>query len=184
MHQKQKKFEHPDRVAELNPSGTLKKIGLSNQMTFCDIGAGTGIFTMSAAKLTDAQVYALEIDQDMVDLINEKAQQTGQSNVEVRLVENGLFPLSDSCVDLALMVTVLHEIPDPIAFLAETKRILKQEGRVAVIEFHKRDTPSGPPIPHRIEQERVVDLFFGIGFEPSVAFDLGKNYYCIVFTES
>ncbi|MFA6075127.1 MAG: hypothetical protein WCV63_02675 [Negativicutes bacterium] len=44
-----KKFENPERVAELNPQLTLRAAGFERGMTLCDIGAGTGLFTFAAA---------------------------------------------------------------------------------------------------------------------------------------
>ena len=40
-----KKFENPERIAELNPRQTLQAVGFKRGMTLCDIGAGTGLFT-------------------------------------------------------------------------------------------------------------------------------------------
>ena len=47
------KLERAERIQELNPPETLKRIGLMPGNTFCDIRAGTGIFTFAAAELTE-----------------------------------------------------------------------------------------------------------------------------------
>ena len=44
MTDKAKKFENPARLDELSPESTLIRAGLSEGMSLCDIGAGTGIF--------------------------------------------------------------------------------------------------------------------------------------------
>ena len=79
------------------------------------------------------------------------------------------------------MVTVLHEIDEKVMFIAETKRMLRTEGTLAVIEFHKRKTPMGPPEAHRLGIDDVAALVQGCGLHEKRRFDLGDNFYCILF---
>ena len=46
MESKYLKFENPERVAELNPAETLKKIGLKDGQILSDIGAGKSEFSL------------------------------------------------------------------------------------------------------------------------------------------
>jgi precorrin-6B methylase 2 len=55
------KLENPARLLELAPADTLHKIGLSEGSIFCDVGAGTGVFTFPAASISNTTVYAVEI---------------------------------------------------------------------------------------------------------------------------
>jgi ubiquinone/menaquinone biosynthesis C-methylase UbiE len=180
-HKKQEKLENPDRLAELNPAGTLARIGIGTHEVFCDIGAGSGIFTVAAARMTDGIVHALEIDDEMLGLIRQKANAAELGNINAVKVEAGKFPVGDSEVDLALLVTVLHEIDDKPSFLAESRRILKSGARMAVIEFFGTETPMGPPLQHRISREDAVNAMELAGFAPIDSFDLGENLYCMVF---
>ncbi|MGD9568698.1 MAG: class I SAM-dependent methyltransferase [Sedimentibacter sp.] len=181
MRNKQLKSENPIRLLELNPSGTLKKIGLLENLTVCDIGAGSGIFTIPAATITNNTVYALEINDEMLSVIQVKAEKEGIHNIKPVKVENKRFDLEDNSVDMALMVTVLHEIDDQAAMSEEIKRILKDGGKLAIIEFHKRETPMGPPVAHRMGRDEVLDLLRKKGFTIWNDFDLGDNFYCLVF---
>ncbi len=141
MNGKQMKFENPIRVKELSPRETLKRIGLHDGGIFCDIGAGSGIFTVPAAEITKSKVYALEISDEMLSVIEEKALNNNLTNIEAKKVTSESFFMEDHCVDIALMATVLHEVADKKSFLENVKKLLKADGRVAVIEFHKRTTP-------------------------------------------
>lgn len=60
------------------------------------------------------------------------------------------FVLEDKTVSYAFMCTVLHEIEDRIQFLNEAKRILISGGKIAVIEWIKKETDWGPPVGHRM----------------------------------
>jgi len=175
------KLENPERLRELRPEETLKNIGLENGQVLCDIGAGSGIFTLPAAQITSGPVYALDVREDFLQLIQEKAQALGLNNIHTVQVEGTAFDLPDCTADIVLMVTVLHEIPDKPAFLQEIYHILKKNGKAALIEFHPRRTPMGPPPERRMQQEEVETLFSSAGFKPEEEFDLGENFYCKVF---
>lgn len=181
MNNKQTKLENPLRLEELKPIDTLIKIGLQENYRVGDIGAGSGIFTIPAAMITKNKVYALEISDEMLSVIGEKAKVEGATNIELIKVQGDHFDLLDDSIDIALMVTVLHEIPDTTVFLEEVKRILMDHGKIAVIEFHKRETSMGPPVEHRMGKDEVIDRLTNRGFMVSDEFDLGDNFYCLVF---
>jgi len=181
MNNNQIKLENPVRLEELNPTNTLKNIGLQENHILCDIGAGSGIFTIPAARITRKEVYALDINDEMLSIISRKAAAEGITNIKLMKVKDDHFEIMDNSIDIALLVTVLHEINNPAVFLAEIKRILKNNGKIVVIEFHKRDTPMGPPIGNRMGKDEVIDQLINIGFIVHMAFDLGDNFYCLVF---
>jgi len=175
------KYENPLRLKELNPVETLKKIGLEEKQVLCDIGAGSGVFTIPAAKITKSKVYALEINDEMLSVIGEKAKIENIKNIELIYVDGNKFDLEDNSIDIVLMVTVLHEIENTKIFLDEVKRILTENAKVAIIEFYKRETPMGPSVDHRMEKEEVIRLLYTIGLEVNEEFVLGDNFYCVVF---
>ncbi len=181
MHEMQAKLETPARLAELNPPDTLQRIGLKDGDALCDIGAGSGIFAIPAAQLTHGTVYAIELRADMLDIITEKARAAGLGNVMPVLSDGNSYAVADDTIDIALAVTVLHGISDKPAFLREAKRLLKPGGRMAVVEFHARETPMGPPVARRLSKEDVGAVFADAGFAAQDAFDLGGNFYCMVF---
>ncbi len=63
----------------------------------------------------------------------------------------------------------------------EIKRILKQKGKLMIIEFHKRKTPMGPPVDHRIAEEYVEEMGNSRGFKTIDKFSLGDNFYSKIF---
>ncbi len=175
------RFENPARVAELNPEATLGRLGLRAGQVVCDIGAGSGVFTLPAARMTRGRVYAIDIRRDMLDLIAGKAAAEGLDQVVLLEPRGDRYDLSDGEVDLVLMVTVLHEIDRAADVLAEVRRILATGGQVAVIEFHPWRTPMGPPPEQRMDGERIRSLLADAGFTRLDVFDLGENFACQVF---
>lgn len=181
MHHKQEKFEHPVRLAELDPPGTLARIGFGKGKVLADVGAGTGIFSFPAAAMTDQLVYALEISDDMLSILEQKIQSVGINNLKTVKVMDDRFDLPDHYADLGLLVTSFHEVEHKEPILSELVRILKPQGRVAVIEFHPWETPMGPPLDHRITREEIQEHFQAHGFLLQEEFILGDNLYCLVY---
>ena len=180
MNHRQNKLENSARLADLSPQETLLKIGLGEHDIMCDIGAGSGIFTVPAARITKNAVYAIEINDEFIDIINEKARSEKLSNIKTLRVSDDHYDLDTASVDLAVLVTVFHEIDQKEPVLAEIKRVLKSTGKLAFIEFHKRETPMGPPVEHRISREEVIRICGANGFLVLNEFDVGDNFYCIV----
>lgn len=172
------KLENPERVTELNPKETLIKIGLSGHDVFCDLGAGTGVFTYAAAEITADTIYAVEISGAMREILHLK---NNDQNVSI---EDSVQKVPTGSCDVVLLCTVLHELNDIPAMLQEIKRIMKHSGVLAIIEFHKEVTPMGPPVERRISESETVETLSLNEFVKIKGFKLGNNFYCVVFKQA
>ena len=178
------KFESPARLGELNPAVTLKNIGLEHGDVFCDIGSGTGIFTVEAAKITDNTVYAIDTSDDMLKITEGKCEALGLKNVMTIHPEGFSYPIADGQCDVVLLSTVIHEIDEKAALLKEIHRILAPQGKLVIIELHKRETPIGPPVGHRISEEQLQQIAEEHSFVQDSLTSLGENLYLSEFNKS
>ena len=179
-HHLQDKLESPERLAELSPKETLTKIGLGEHDVVCDIGAGTGIFTISAAQITNNTVFALDINDELLEIIQEKAKNLQLPNIKTMKVTGNRYDIEAGSVDFIILVTVLHEIENKDALLTEVKRIMKSTAKLAIIELHKKPTPVGHPAPPRLDPDEVTTMCKGVGLTPVNEFNLGDDHYCVV----
>lgn len=177
------KLEAPWRVKELNPSDTLRRVGVNENSILCDIGAGTGLFSIPAAFITTNNVFAIDIEQELVDFLRRKAEKESLTNLVSILAKGFNYNIDDKIVDFVIMVTVFHEILEKDTLLKEINRILSVNGKVVIIEFHKKETPFGPPLFHRIGKDEVISFCEAHGFYKNIEFNLGANFYCIVFNK-
>ncbi|MGO1470232.1 MAG: class I SAM-dependent methyltransferase [Tissierella sp.] len=180
-HEKIKKFESKERLEELSPIETLKKAGFKEGLTLCDIGAGTGVFAIPASKISNENIYALEKSEDMIEILNNRTKEKKLKNLKVKKVKSTTLPMLDNTCDLVIMVTVLHHIDDKKTMVSEIKRILKEKGKLMIIEFHKRDTSMGPPIEIKISKEELEEFARDNELKIVDKFDLGDNFYGYVF---
>lgn len=175
------KLERPDRLAELAPEATLARIGFARGDSVCDIGAGSGIFTLPAARGTSGPVYAVDPNEGLLQVLETRASAEGLTNIKILRTGAFAYDIPTGGVDLVLLVTVLHEIEAKADLLREVVRILKPSGTLCVIEFKKEPTPFGPPLDHRIGIDAVVSVCADSGFTEKERFVLGENLYCVMF---
>lgn len=177
------KFENPQRISELNPMSLLREIGVNRNSIICDIGAGTGVFSIPASQITQNKVYALDIEEDMINLLNERKTELSLTSLEPILVNTITLPLLPDTCDFVLMVTVLHEVDSPIKRLQNIKDVLKKDGKFLIVDFHKEQTPYGPPLSHRLDENTVVEWCESVGFKILKRLRLGANFYSVLATK-
>lgn len=170
------KFESPQRVAELAPANTMAKIGIKPGETFCDLGAGTGIFIKEALKLKLSEIFAVDISEGMRQILTERFEGAG-----VKVLDDINRVPQDSC-DLVLLSTVFHELDDRRAMLDEINRIIKCDGRVAIIEFRPTKIRiAGPPLDQRISEKQLVEIMRYGKLNKISAFSLSENLFCHIY---
>lgn len=169
-------YETPERLHELDPSGTLKKLGLKKDSILCDIGAGTGIFTIPAAKISANTIYAIDVTDEMLSIIAGRVKSENLTNVQLIKPEGFSYPIPSGSCDIVLMCAVYHHI-GCAELLHEIRRILKKDGKLALIEFYKKVTPYGPPVQNRISRQEIDELACKNGFAFKNESSFGENYY-------
>jgi ubiquinone/menaquinone biosynthesis C-methylase UbiE len=175
------KFENPKRLSELAVTDTLGKLGLDGDSVFCDVGAGTGIFTFAAARITCGTVYSVEISHEMLEVLGSRLGTSDVANVKIL---DRIEDVPSGLCDLILLCAVLHEVEDVSLLLRELDRILKADGTLTIIEFHKRQTSMGPPVEERLSENEVTELLDRYSFSLKDKTALGDNFYCLHFGKS
>jgi ubiquinone/menaquinone biosynthesis C-methylase UbiE len=171
----------PERRQMQDPDTILGAIGLSEGMTFSDVGCGPGFFTLPAAEVVggEGRVYALDVQREMVERVKERASAAGLGNVQAMLSKETELPLPDATADVALLANVLHESAERVAFLAEIGRTLRPNGVLGVVDWQKVEMPIGPPLADRVSPDQAESDLRAAGFEVEAAFDAGPRHYGI-----
>lgn len=177
------KLDNDWRRQNLPPNKTLERLGLKPFDTVADIGCGIGYFSIPAAEmLTDRnKVFALDTSEEMLAEVEKRALVGGVTNVITINTEEYDLKLPDDSITFAVLVNVLHEINDRKRFIGEIKRILKQEGRLAVVEWKKEEMEIGPPVGHRIGFDETARLISAEGLYRIDEIEFAGAFYGIVF---
>ena len=147
-------LEGPQRIATQKVDQVLSKLGLKPGMVIADIGAGSGLFSRPLAKAVapSGKVYAVDIQQDLLDYINKRDKEENIRNIQTVLGEFNDPKLPSRDVDLAFINDVLHHIENRAAYLKALGGYIKRDGRIAIIEMNKDD----PNTPHKNQPELLV----------------------------
>lgn len=175
------KLDNDWRRQNLPPYETLKELGLSENDVAADIGCGIGYFSIPIAEIIKSgNVYALDISSEMLAEVERRASVLQLINIITAKTEEYDLKLPDDTVSFSLLVNVLHEVNDKIKFVKEIKRITKENGKIAIIEWEKKETEMGPPIQHRLDSITVKTILMTLGFEIKKETAFAGCFYGIV----
>jgi ubiquinone/menaquinone biosynthesis C-methylase UbiE len=162
-------LEGPQRVATQKIDQVLADLSLKPGMVIADIGAGSGLFSRPLAKAVapTGKVYAVDIQQDLLDHINQRDKEENIRNIRTVLGEFDDPKLPARDVDLAFINDVLHHIEHRAVYLKALGTYIKPTGRIAIIEMNKDD----PNTPHRkqpellVSREEILKWMSDVGFK-------------------
>jgi SAM-dependent methyltransferase len=156
-HQAADWLERPEREDEERPSLALPALKLKPGDAVADIGAGSGYYTRRLAKLVGETgvVYAVDIQQEMLDLLTNKMAEAKLHNVKAVLGDIKDPKLTRGSVDLALLVDVYHEFDYPHEMIEGICAALKPGGRIAFIEFRGEDPKVPIKLLHKMTEAQV-----------------------------
>src|ERR671936_105742 len=176
-----------ERRAHIDPARALGEFGVHQTATLADLGCGPGFFTIPAAKIVGPRghVHAADVQTEMLERVREAAAANRLSNIETHLVREEPrgerwsydFGVPAASCDLALVAFVLHEAEDPASFLRAATALLKPSGRIAVLQWEKRDTYAGPAVQVRMTPDDTLEAAREAGLDARLAPSLDPDHY-------
>jgi predicted methyltransferase len=175
-----KVFDDPARDAWQKPAEVIAALKLAPEAIVADIGSGTGYFAVRLARaVPKGKVYAADVEPEMVRFLNARAAREGLAN----LTSHGAGdegPNLPGQVDLAFVVDTYHHIPRRSRYFERLKAALRPGGKIAIIDF-RLDSPTGPPVKHRIPPDQVKAEMERAGYRLEEQPDFLPNQYFLVF---
>lgn len=173
-------FEDEKRAKNLHIEQVMDILKITDGKTVADIGAGSGWFTVRAAKRVgeSGKVYAVEINEDAVKHINERAAKENFKNIETVLGKEDNPLLPQHSVDAVLILKTYHEIAEPVALLKNLRSSLNENALVGIIDRN------GTGESHGVNEEIVIEEAKRAGFALVEKFDFVKDDgmdYLLVF---
>jgi SAM-dependent methyltransferase len=159
-------LERPTREAEERTDLLLSALPLEADDVVADIGAGTGYFSLPmAARVPRGRVLAVDIQQEMLDIVTRRATSAGITNVEPLLATETDPRLPAGTVDLVLMVDAYHEFSHPQEVMTGVVKGLKKGGQVVLIEYRGED----PDVPilelHKMTEAQARKEMAAVGLD-------------------
>ena len=128
-------FESPGRDERLQINRVMDILSISPGKNVADIGAGSGWFTVRAAKrVGDGNVYAVDINPEAVRYITARAEKEKLQNVKAILSKPDDAMLPANSVDAVLLLKTYHEVEHPVELLRNVRSALRAGAKVGIID--------------------------------------------------
>jgi SAM-dependent methyltransferase len=165
------RFEAKDRAQKLQVDRVMDILAIGAGVNVADIGAGSGWFTVRAARRTGntGKVFAVDINPDFLQHVRDRARTERLSNIQTILDREDDPLLPPRSVDAVLLLKTYHEVAKPVPFLKNLRQALRPGARVGIIDRNGRGDD------HGIDARVVIDEARQAGFELAGQYDFVKG---------
>jgi ubiquinone/menaquinone biosynthesis C-methylase UbiE len=133
-------YEPAGRDGWQQPERVIETLELEPGQAVADLGSGSGYFVLPLARAVGpaGNVYAVDVDADMNEVVAERAREANLTNVTTVLAGADDARLAESSVDLLFTSNTYHHLPDRIEYFRRLRPALRPGARVAIIEYRKQ----------------------------------------------
>ncbi|MDO8574848.1 MAG: methyltransferase domain-containing protein [bacterium] len=169
----------------LNVEKITGELNIAPNETIADFGAGHGFFSIAFGKIVgpSGQVFAIDILPTALESIRSQAKIEGLFNIKIiwgNLEKPNGSTLPAGICDMVMIANILFQVPDKSSLIEEAKRVLKESGRLVVIEW-KPYIAVGPKKESRMTEAELKQLILSKGFSEIGAIDAGSHHYGFIF---
>ena len=174
-------FEYPDRDKKLQIDRVMNLLGITSGKTVADIGAGSGWFTVRAARRVGASgtVYAEDINPQYIQYINDRSKKENLPNVRTVLGTPDDPKLPAASIDAMMLMKVYHEIAHPVPVMKGLRASLRPGAKVGIIDRNGSGTD------HGLNRDVVEKEMGEAGYKVMARYDFtkadGQDYF-LIFT--
>ena len=165
------------------PSEIIEHLDIYDEMVVGDIGSGGGYFTYEFSRNVgrDGQVYAIDTDDKALDFIKNHLLTGDIQNVETLLVNPNGINLPEESVDLFFLRNVFHHIPNQQEYFKNLEKFLKEDGKIAIIDYNKRQLSFTGLFGHHTPEIVLLDIMKQAGFSLQEKYDFLPDQLFMVF---
>lgn len=170
------------------PEKNIEQLALKEGQIVADFGAGSGAYTLAAAKALrgTGKVYAVDVQKDLLTRLQNTCAAEHVGNVAFvwgDLERVGGTKLHDNSCDVVLVSNILFQAPDKKTILEEAKRILKPGGTLLVIDWTGSFNNMGPTPEQIFPEADARKLAEVVGFAFDRPMNAGNYHYGLVLTK-
>lgn len=172
-----------------NPEANIKQLELAPGSRVADFGAGSGVYTLAAARAVGerGKVYAVDVQKELLTKLSSHASAENVNNVEViwgDLDRVGGSKILDETMNAVILSNILFQSEDKQALLLEAKRVLAPGGRVLIIDWSESFGGLGPSPAHVVSLAEAKKMITEAGLSISKEFNAGAHHWGVVALQS
>ncbi|MBN2890827.1 MAG: class I SAM-dependent methyltransferase [Bacteroidales bacterium] len=132
-------FNERAALPESKSTEIIENLAIIEGNTILDIGSGGGYFDFLFAEKVgnNGKVICVDNNKDLLDFIDKETTEKQISNIETIHYDGENFPFQENSIDLVFMRNVTHHIKGRTNYFHKLSKILKQNGKIAVIDYKK-----------------------------------------------
>jgi arsenite methyltransferase len=162
--------------AKNNVDLVLRNLKIREGDVIVDLGCGGGFFSFQFLKEVGdlGKVFAVDVDERMLQYINQKAEKKGCRNLIPVFAEPDRLSLPESSCDLFFLRNVFHHLFQPGEYIRQLKKYLKPKGRIAVLDYRNQKGCGFIHLfGHRLVlEEEICNIMIGEGFKLVETFNI------------
>ena len=170
-----------------DPVKNLKAFRLKEDSIVADLGAGTGFYSIALSHMVPkGKVYAVEIVKDFLAAIRHKVKEAHLQNVEIiwgNIEKVGGTKIGEGVADAVIASNVFSQVEDKDNFILEIKRILKERGKVLLIDWSDASSSLGPRLGAVIPLNKAREMFERKGFIVERDINPGAHHYGMILVK-
>ncbi len=167
-----------------DPQSLIALVPIHTDQTVADVGSGPGWLSIPLAKyLYGGKLYAVDIQEGMLEKLAERAANFRMYNVETVLSKESTIPLEDGILDGLVLSGTLNEATRAKSLFKECVRLVKSQGWIAVEEWlpSNDDQDFGPPEKQRLSMDAVVEMGTDLGLARVRSRQIGPAHFVVIF---
>jgi SAM-dependent methyltransferase len=138
----------------------LSQIDWKNVMDLLDFGMGNGFFLQSFYKFIspETKIWGAECQEELIDYTLRIKVRENLSNFIPFFIDRTEHPLLPDWIprmDMIFASCVMSTFADPALAIRGVCRNLKEHGKLVIIDWSKREAPSGPSMLQKISFDRM-----------------------------
>lgn len=178
-------LERPSRSHEELPERVIDAMQLAPRAVVADVGAGTGYFTLRIAqRIAHGQVYAVDIQAEMLDIIRQRARRLSLANITPVQARPDDPLLAPESVDAVLLVDAYHEFSHPHEMMQALVAALRPGGRLYLVEYRGEDARLAVKPLHKMTQRQAKLEMLAAGLHWLETLDFLPTQHFMVFEKS
>lgn len=172
----------------INPSKILReKINLQPGTCVAELGCGHGFFILEAAKIIgqEGKLHAVDVQKTALSALRDKIKlENIQTNIEyiwadIEIV--GATKIPESSCDLVILSNVLFQSKKVDKMMEECKRVVKQEGKILIIDWKQKGAADGgPPANLRVDLNKLKEIIQNLGMQIAEEFEASRFHWGLI----
>jgi uncharacterized protein len=148
----------PFRRIVLSPERLVPHLHLARASRVLEVGPGPGFFSIDVARgIPHGRLELVDIQLQMLQKARRRLRRAGVRNAGFTQANAVKLPFRSGAFDVAFLVAVLGEVPDPNACVASIADVLRPGGLLSVAEL--------PGDPDALSEAQLRTLTFGTDLE-------------------